>query len=111
MAASPGGFKREAGKLVIKPEGTGKRREGLLRTSAGSLATKVGGTIARRLNGWPVTSSGQICVSAGNTIARNRCGLPLDSEGRVVVSTNAGVRGKANFLRDSGNRLVTVEGA
>jgi hypothetical protein len=111
MAVSPGGFKRESGKLVIKPEGTGKRREGLLRTSAGSLATKVGGTIARVTNGWPVTATGQICVSAGSTVSRVRYGLPLDSAGRVVVSTNAGVRNKANFLRDSGNRLVTVEGS
>jgi hypothetical protein len=109
--AAPGGFARSSGKLVIKPEGTGKRREGLLRTSAGSLATKAGGTVARVLNGWPVTGTGAVCLSEGSTVSKVRWGLPLDSAGRVVVSTNAGVRNKANFLRDSGNRLVTVEGS
>lgn len=110
MSLDPGGFKRESGKLVVKPEGTGKRREGLLRTAKGSLATKSAGTIARVLNGWPVTATGQICVSAGSTVSKVHWGLPLDSAGRVVVSTNTGVRNHANFLRDSGNRLVTVEG-
>lgn len=111
MSLDPGGFKRESGKLVIKPSGEGKRREGLARTSAGSLATVVGGAVARRTNGWPLTSKGQVCVSAGSTVSKVRSALPLDAEGRVVVSTNTGVRNKANFLRDSGNRLVTVEGS
>src|ERR1700744_1350708 len=111
MSKDPGGFLREGGKLVIKPSGEGRRREGISRTSAGSLATVVGGTVARRTNGWPLTSKGQVCLSAGSTVAKVRNALPLDAEGRVVVSTNAGVRNKGNFLRDSGNRLVTVEGS
>lgn len=111
MAASPGGFLRSSGKLVIKPAGEGRRREGIARTSAGSLATVVGGTVAHRTNGWPLTSKGQVCLSAGSTVAKVRNALPLDAEGRVVVSTDAGVRNHGNFLRDSGNRLVTVEGS
>src|ERR1700759_98830 len=110
MSKDPGGFLREGGKLVIKPSGEGKRREGLARTSKGSLASAVKGTIARRTNGWPGTSKGQICTSEGSTVSKVRFGLPLDSEGRVVLSTGTAVRNHANFLRDSGGRIITVEG-
>jgi len=111
VSKDPGGFLRSSGKLVIKPSGEGKRREGLARTSAGSLATVVGGTVARRTNGWPLTTKGQVCLSAGSTVSKVRFGLPLDSEGRVVVSTGTAVRNHANFLRDSGGRIITAEGS